>query len=114
MITAFTARLKSVPKSSFNHTSSFGRIKWSNTDFERLNIVICVKMTKYGMPQTSEPIQRIVVPSLRGGRGVVDVNILTESDILCFITIFKKDLAYSHLNFSPEGVFNIRADTIEE
>ena len=63
-------------------TSSFGLIKWSNTDLEGINKTIRTEMTGHRIHSRSSAIERMFLPRLKGGRGVLEVCQLCASEVL--------------------------------
>ncbi|XP_064074799.1 uncharacterized protein LOC135194103 [Vanessa tameamea] len=62
-------------------TYSFAIIKWTNTDISHLQIKTRTSLTKHKYLHPKSAIERMTIKREKGGRGLVDLKILLESQI---------------------------------
>lgn len=75
---------------------SFGTIKWTQTDLERLERTIRTEMTEHRMHHRNSCTERITLPTKEGGLGVADVHHLHSRQIASLREYF-----HGRVNDSP-------------
>lgn len=68
-------------------TYSFGVIKWSRTDINQLEIKTRMILTKHNILHPKSAIERISVKRLKGGRGLIDLELIWEGQIYVIIYV---------------------------
>ncbi|CAG4948141.1 unnamed protein product [Colias eurytheme] len=79
-------------------TYSFGLIKWSKTDIRRLEIKTRAILSKYNYHHPKSAIERLTVNREKGGRGLIDLNRLWQSQIENIRDFFYKKAETSKLH----------------
>lgn len=108
-------------------TYSFGIIKWSNTDLEELNRLNRTKLTQYRKLHPNSCTERITISRKEGGRGLIDIQALHNTQIENLRKYFqnktgslhqaitKADKQYTPLNLRQENVEeNMKTTTTEQ
>jgi hypothetical protein len=102
---------------------SFGIVYWSDTDLESLNRLIRTTLTKFRMHHPNAALERLYLPRKLGGRGLLDLITLYNSQIKSLkkyflyksdtsnlhIAIVKSDQSYTPLNLAnPDNMPTIK------
>ncbi|KAK4880507.1 hypothetical protein RN001_008653 [Aquatica leii] len=98
-------------------TYSFGIVKWSDTDLTELNRVNRTKLTEHRKLHPNSCIERITITRKEGGRGLVDIQTLHNTQIQntsLHQAITKADKGYTPLNLHQNDIQeNTETNTIQ-
>lgn len=107
-------------------TYSFGIVKWSNTDLEAINRLNRIKLTEHRKLHPNSCIERVTISRKEGGRGLIDLQTLHNTqienlrkyfknrDTLLHQAITKADKQYTPLNLQQNDTQkNTHANTTQ-
>ena len=96
-------------------TYSFGIIRWSQSELQKLQRTINTQMTKFRKHHPRSCIQRLTTPKHEGGRGLIDIKNLHNKQITSLrkffhdraqISVFHKAVVKSDCNYTPLNLQN--------
>lgn len=79
-------------------TYSFGIINWSQSHLTKLQRLINTHMTKYRKHHPRSCIERLTLPHQEGGRGLIDIKNLHNSQITTLRSFFHQQATHSPLH----------------
>ncbi|XP_022829294.1 uncharacterized protein LOC111358406 [Spodoptera litura] len=79
-------------------TYSFGIIRWTQTDLTTLQRIINTTMTKHRKHHPRSCIQRLTLPKIEGGRGLIDITNLHNNQIILLRKFFYNRSQHSLLH----------------
>lgn len=71
-------------------TYSFGIINWSDTDLKALDIVVRTTLTQHRYHHPNAAIERVHIPRRKGGRGIINIQILHSKQVANLKAYFLK------------------------
>lgn len=96
-------------------TYTFGVLKWSTTDLEAINRKIRTIMTSFRIHHCHSALERLYLPRSEGGRGLIDLNILHNKQIIKLVNYFQnktsdflEEAKQCDRNYTPLNLYNPR------
>jgi hypothetical protein len=102
-------------------TFSFGIVKWTNTDLEKLQIKRRTLLARYRFHHPRSAKERITLPRQMGGRGLIDITQLHDKQVQLLQTYFLNEQVTSALHaavvqaddrYTPLDLFHVNENEL--